>query len=139
MKDVGRVSAFVNVLSAKDILALFKFGECSITVIYYTYGRPQKFFQRGAKPLKLLKVDTFSARRTENRSLFRAPKAQTKTFAFFARFRPKYSVSIASAEGASENFRLLCWAAAYYDVIFSNSRGASAPPPPAGAHDYTGY
>ena len=30
------------------------------------HGRPQKFFQRGAKPLTLKKVDRFSARRTKN-------------------------------------------------------------------------
>ena len=50
------------------------------------HGRPQKFFQRGAKPPTFLKTDTFSARRTKNRPFFGAPRAQTKNFTFFATF-----------------------------------------------------
>ena len=48
---------------------------------------------------------------------FSAPTAQTKNFAIFATFRLKHRVSMASAEGASENFRVFCRTAAY-DVIF---------------------
>ena len=58
---------------------------------------------------------------------FGAPKAQTKIFAFLRRFRLKFRVSIESAEGASENFRVFRKTAAY-DVIFQIPGGASAPP-----------
>ena len=70
------------------------------------------------------KIDHFSARRRLKRKIVR----------FLRRFRLKYSVSIASAKGASENFKVFCRTAAY-DVIFPNSRGgATAPgcPPPSG-------
>ena len=91
---------------------------------------PAEIFPEGGKSPTLQKVDTFSARRTNNRAFFGAPKALTKIFAFLRRFRLKHRVSSASAVGASENFRVFCRTAAY-DVIFSNSRGgASAPPCP---------
>ena len=54
------------------------------------------------------KVDFFSAaRRRRKRNVLR----------FSRRFRLKYRVSMASAEGASEKFRVFCRTAAY-DVIF---------------------
>ena len=64
------------------------------------------------------KIDHFSARLRRKRKFLR----------FSRRFRLKYRVSRASAEGASENVRVFC-RTAVCDVTFSNSRGASAPPP----------
>ena len=55
----------------------------------------------GGKTTKIKKVDTFSARRTKNRPFFGAPKPQTKNVALLRRFRLKYRVSMASAEGTS--------------------------------------
>ena len=60
------------------------------------------------------KIDHFSSRRRRKRNILR----------FLRRFRLKYRVSIASAEGASENFKIFCRTAAY-DVIFSNSSGGN--------------
>ena len=75
------------------------------------HGRPQKFFQRGAKSPTLQRIDT-----VKKNGL-------------------KYRVSIASTKGASENFRVFC-RTAEYDVIFSNSRGGGQVPPcpPLRAH-----
>ena len=93
---------------------------------------PAKFFQKrggGAQHLYLKKLTRF--RRTENWSIFCTArrkrvnllKVQTKIVAFLRRFRLNYSVMIASAHGASQNFRVFCSPAAY-DVIFvSNPRG----------------
>ena len=57
------------------------------------------------------KIEHFSARR----------RRKQKTLRFSRRFKLKYTVSIASVEGASKNFRVFCKTAAH-DVIFSNSR-----------------
>ena len=67
------------------------------------------------------KIDHFSARRRSKRKFLR--------FLFSRRLRLKYRVSSASAEGASDNFRVFCRTAAY-DVIFSNSREGQVPPLP---------
>ena len=48
------------------------------------HGRPQKFFQRGAKPPTLKKVNTFSARRAKKWPFRRRRKR--KFFRFFAPF-----------------------------------------------------
>ena len=46
-------------------------------------GAPAEIFPEGAKPPTIEKVDTLSARRTENRPFFGAPKAQTNFFCVF--------------------------------------------------------
>ena len=58
----------------------------SLNYSIHIHGRPQKFFQMGAKPPTLKKVETFSARRTKNRPFFGVPKAQTKNVAVFRPF-----------------------------------------------------
>ena len=58
------------------------------------HGRPQEFFQSGAKPRGLTKMAYFSARRRREREFSR----------FFRRFRLDLRVSDASHEG--ENFRV---------------------------------
>ena len=67
-------------------------------------------------------IDHFSGRRRRKQKILR----------FLRRFRLRYRVSIASAEGASENFRAFCRTAAY-DVIFFKFQGGGEAPP-AGAH-----
>ena len=76
------------------------------------HGRPQKFFQRGAKSPTLQRIDT-----VKKNGL-------------------KYRVSIASTKGASENFRVFCRTAAYDVIFFKFQGGGKCPPlpPPAGAH-----
>ena len=52
---------------------------------------------------------------------------------FLRRFRLKYRVSIASAEGASQNFRVICRTAAYDVIFFKFQGGGKCPPcPPCG-------
>ena len=75
---------------------------------WHVFGAPYK------------KIDDFSARRQRKRKLLR----------FSRRFRLRYRVSMASAEDASESFRIFCGTAAY-DVIFQIPGGKcpSCPPP----------
>ena len=79
-------------------------------------------------PRAVQKIDQFSARRRRKRKFLR----------FLRRFRLKYRVSIATAEGASENFKVFCRTAAY-DVIFSNSRGGKCPLAPLRAPMMTSF
>ena len=81
------------------------------------HGRPQEFLQRGAKPRGLTKMTYFSARRRRKRKILR----------FLRRFRLKYRVSIASAEGASENFRVFSTGTAYDVIIFKFKGGGQLP------------
>ena len=82
----------------------------------YHHGRPQEFFQRGAKPRGLTKIT----------------KARTKIFAIFRRLRLNLRVFDASAEGASKNFRIFCMEAAYDIIIFKFQGGNYARFPPSG-------
>ena len=95
-------------------------------------GQSRRHFKKSTRFRRAVqKIDHFSARRRRKRKFLR----------FLRRFRLKYRVSIASAEGASENFRVFCRTAAY-DVIFSNSRGGQVPPlapPPCGRPWFVGY
>ena len=87
------------------------------------HGRPQEFFQRGTKPRGLRKMTYFSARRRPERKCSR----------FFQRFRLNLRVFDASAEGASENFRVSTTGTAYDVIIFKFQGGATAPGcPPSG-------
>ena len=98
------------------------------------HERPQKFFQRGAKPPTVWKVDTFSARRTKNRPFFGAPMAETKFFAFLRRFRLKYSVSMAIERLRRERkFYGVLSDGSIWLHFFKFQGGASAPLPPSGA------
>ena len=67
---------------------------------HYSYGRPQKFFQRGQNHQHL--VDRFFGAPTKNRPFSGAPIAQSKISAVLRRFRLNLWVNIASAEGGSE-------------------------------------
>ena len=102
----------------------------SLLVLHFdsscTHGRPQEFFQRGANPRGLTKMTYFSARRRRKRKFSR----------FFRRFRLNLRVFHASAEGASENFRVFFTGTAYDVIIFKFQGGATAPgcPPPPGAY-----
>ena len=81
----------------------------------HAFGAPYKkstIFRRAVQ-----KIDHFSARRRRKRNFC----------VFSRRFRLKYRVFSASAEGSRENLRVFCRTAAY-DVIFSNSRGGQVPP-----------
>ena len=80
------------------------------TQIDVDHGRPQEFFQRGAKPRELTKMANLAAR--------------TKLFAIFRRFRLNLNVVVASAEGASENFMVFCTGTAYDVIIFKFPPGA---------------
>ena len=103
----------------------------------YTWA-PEEIFPEGSKTTDTLKSwhvfgapykkSTFSARRRRKRKMLR----------FLRSFRLKYKVSITSAEGASEKFRVFCRMAAH-DVIFSKFQGGGKCPPcpPASAHGYT--
>ena len=68
-------------------------------------------------------IDRLSARRGRKR----------KCLPFLPHFRLKYRVSKASADGASEKFRVFCRTQGY-DVIFFKFQGGKCPPPPTGAH-----
>ena len=89
----------------------------------WRHGRPQEFFQKGAELRGLTTITYFSER----------PRREQKFSRFFRRFRLNLKVFGASADGASENFRVFSTGTAY-DVIFSNSRGGNCPrlPPPSG-------
>ena len=69
---------------------------------------PAGIFPEGGKAAWTDKNDLF----------FGAPKARTKTFAFFRRFRLNLRVFDESAEGASENFRVFSTGTAYDVIIF---------------------
>ena len=87
------------------------------------HGRPQEFFQRGAKPSGLIKMTYFSARR----------RRQRKFSLFFRRFRLNLRVFYASAEGASENFAVFSTGTAYDVIIFKFQGGGNCPRlPPSG-------
>ena len=64
----------------QNVGAVRKFNFKNFTACTWA---PATIFQRGAKPPTLDKVDTFSARRTQNRPFFDAPKAQTKILGYF--------------------------------------------------------
>ena len=81
----------------------------------YHHGRPQEFFQRGAKP----------------RGLTKMTKARTKIFAIFRRLRLNLRVF-----DASKNFRIFCTEAAYDIIIFKFQGGATAPDCPLRANGY---
>ena len=89
-----------------------------------SHGRPQEFFQRGAKPCELAKMAYFLARRRRERKFTR----------FFRRFRLNLRVIDASAEGANENFKVFCRDTAYYLFIFKFQGGGKLPQvaPPSG-------
>ena len=70
-------------------------------------------------------------------TIFRRAECTNKKLHFLRRSRLNYRVYIASADGASENFRVFCRMAAH-DVMFSNSKGwgqVSLLALPAGDHD----
>ena len=67
---------------------------------------PAEIFPEGAKPPTLKQFGAFSAREGANENC-----------CVFRRLRPKHRAFVASAQGASENFRVFCRTAAY-DVIF---------------------
>ena len=72
-------------------------------------GRPQDFFQKGAKQSDMAKMAYFSSRR--------------KQFCdFFLCFRLSLRICDVNAEGASENFRVFCTETAY-DIEIFKSRG----------------
>ena len=86
-------------------------------------------FSRGGQNHRHLKKSTRFRRAVQiidHLSACRRRKRKFLRFFLLRHFRLEYRVSSESAEGASENFRVFCRMAAY-DVIFSNSRGASAP------------
>ena len=92
--------------------------------LYIWTWAPAGIFPEGGK----------TARIDENDLFFGAPKAQTKIFAFFRRFRLNLRVFDASAEGASENFRVFSTGTAYDVIIFKFQGGGNCPrlPPPSG-------
>ena len=78
----------------------------------------RRIFSRGggAKPPTLKTVNTFSAR----------PRRKRKVLRFLRRFRLKYKVSMASAEGGSEKFRVFCRTVAYDVTFFLKFHGGGA-------------
>ena len=66
---------------------------------------------------------------TKNDIIFVAPNALTKSFVifFFWRFRLNLNVFDASAEGASENFRVVSTETAYDVIIFKFQGGGNCP------------
>ena len=73
-------------------------------------------FPKGAKP-RTDKNDMFSARQRRERKFSR----------FFRRFRLNFRVFDASAEGASENFRVFFTGTAYDVIIFKFHGGGQLP------------
>ena len=69
-----------------------------------------------------------TARTDKNDLFFGPPKARTKIFAIFRCFKLNLRVLDASAEGASENFRVFSTGTAYDVIIFKfQGGGATAP------------
>ena len=112
-----------------------KYSTCDIKITQTApllrsrnHGRPQEFFQRGVNPSGLTKITYFSTRRRRERKFSR----------FFRSFRLNLRVIDASAEGASENFRVFSTRTAYDVIIFKFQGGGGQLPqvaPPPGAYE----
>ena len=86
-------------------------------------------FSRGGNHQHFKKLTRFR-RAVQKSTIFRrAEGANENCCVFSRRFRLKYRVFIASAVGASENFRVFCRAAAYDVILFQIHGGRQVPPP----------
>ena len=74
------------------------------------------------------KLEAFKAIKIKNRRFFARRRQKMENFAIFRRFSLNLCVFHASAEGASEKFRIFYRRTAY-DVIIFKFQGGHSPPP----------
>ena len=90
--------------------------------------RSEGIFSRGGQNHRNFKKSTRFRRAAQKINHFSSHRRRKRNFLrFLRRFRLKYRVSSASAEGASENFRVFCRTAAYGVFFFKFQCGGKSP------------
>ena len=102
--------------------------KCRSTHLSVLVMGARRNFSRGGNTAWTDKKDLF----------FGAPRCKRKLLRFFRRFRLNLRVFDASAEGASENFKVFNTRTAYDVIIFEIPVGGNCPrlPPPPRAYDH---